>query len=177
MSIFKDIQRDPDVCNNCFRRTHTRYSREYAVDWVYDPSERDYDFWPRLVDHGEEVRRRRGETTKVPDETPAGGMTTTCKCGVQYVPPEDLADDETWKIRPMPKRLFFEAAERLADRVSEHDAVASLDRDDFLALLDEWKSDPDEQFRDDRLFERAVERTVTKHAADDGSQDAARNVP
>ena len=160
MSVFKSIQRDPDICSNCFRRTHDRFDRRYAVDWVYDPSEQDYDFWPRLVDRGESVRRRRGATTKVPADEASQGLVTTCECGARWQPPEELDDDETWKFRPLDRDAFFETAGRLADRVREIPRVESFDEQTYWSILEDRKTDPDEQFADDDIFQEAVERST-----------------
>lgn len=145
-SPFKEVQKDPDVCSNCFRRTHTRWNRKYAVDFWWTGSE--YEFWPRRVDRGEEIRRIRGTTVKVPEGEPSHGEKTVCACGRQYSP------DHEWKTRPLDKKTFFEYADRLVDRFNE--MGVDFDEDAFYDQLDAKKSDPDQQFADDRIYHEAI---------------------
>ncbi len=167
-SIFTDIQQDRHICSNCFRRTHDTVERRYAVDWVWDPSEQSYDFWPRLVDRGQSTRRDRSSTVRVPadDGYSAHGEQTICACGARRRPPDDLDEGETWKFRPLEKPMFFEYAERLADRVESRPSVIELDRDVFWDTLDSLKTDPDEQFADDRIFRHAVDAAAVVETTD-----------
>lgn len=160
---FDAIQDDPDVCNNCFRRTHERYDREYAVDWVWNPSTQEYDFWPRPVERGITRRRRPAET----DRIPAGdrhGMRTICECGVRHVPEDEREGD--WKIRPLPKDLFFDYAEILAERVRELGYYFDSYR--YEETLAELKSHPEWASRDDDIFRRAVGAATAEGGTESG---------
>lgn len=162
-SPFKEVQTDHDVCSNCFRRTHGRYERNYRLETYHDDEEgewsvRPVDVSPLILEiNGEEVElggysdhvfRNPEETTKIPEKGAIRGLRTICKCGFRYKP----GDDE-WRNRPLDKRTFFEYADHLAKRLRENGV--EFDEDAFYEILDQLKSDPDEQFADDRIFEKA----------------------
>lgn len=95
-------------------------------------------------------------TQQIPESGAHRGMRTVCECGFRWGPEHEV---EEWKNRPLKKRQFFECAKRLVQRFEE--AGASFDEDSFFEQLDEMKSDPDEQFADDSIFERAFEYAST----------------
>lgn len=160
------IQQDPDICDNCFRRTHERFERNYRLE-PYQVDFGEWDVRPVQVS-GIEIELPNGDTevlgqppddiygkgenlTSVPADMPAGGVIATCKCGFRWAPQEEV---EEWKNRPLAKKRFFEYAERLKRRLEE--AGVDFDEEAFDRFLDDKKSDPDEQFSDDTLYARAV---------------------
>lgn len=162
MSAFEDVRQDPDICSNCFRRMRNRYERNYRLEPVRKDGE-----WEMIpvdvqgltitVDGEEEeiggfdddVYRNPETTTKIPERGAHRGMRTVCDCGYRH------RSDGDWKNRPLDKRTFFEYAERLADRFEEKGV--GFDREEFFERLDTLKSDPDEQFADDRMFLKAID--------------------
>lgn len=171
--VFKDIQRDPDICTNCFRRMRDRSERNYRLEPYWDDSGEgngEWDVRPVNVEgieieiNGEKellggfediVTRRREETYKIPERGGHRGMRTVCKCGFRYVPDRELPDGESWKNRPLRKSTFFDYAEHLEERLQEKGVTFS--QDVYYETLDDLKTDPDEQFADDRMFREAIE--------------------
>lgn len=177
--MFHDIQTDPDVCSNCFRRTHDRYERNYRLEvmqvendegkleWTtvpvevsgieyekFDPDKQEM-VTEEIGGFDDRVFRRAENTTKIPEKGAIRGMRTICECGFRYVPDAMLGEDETWKNRPLDKKTFFEYADHLIERLRE--SGASIDEETYYEELDRMKSDPDQQFQDDGMFEKAIE--------------------
>lgn len=149
-SGFRTVQSHRDVCGNCFRRTHNTYERNYAVDTVraepFEPAE----IWLREVDLPDIKIPVKENRVPVPRDLAAHGTVNYCKCGQ---PPGD-------QFRPLPKDVFFDYAEHLYQRYVEFGIP--VDRNTFFTKLDELKSDPDRQFADDRLYEKATEYAVKR---------------
>lgn len=170
--IFNDvILQDPDICSNCFRRTHDRYERNYRLETVQvedDDGKMEWTVQPINVSAVEitlpdgtteeiggmddDVYKLPENVTKIPETGARRGLRTVCKCGFRWGP-QEVTDQ--WKNRPLDKKTFFEYADRLFDRL--HEAEVSLNEDEFFDKLDELKSNPDEQFADDHIFSKAVE--------------------
>lgn len=167
-AIFDTIQADPDICSNCFRRTHKRFERNYRVE-TYQDDEGEWDVRPVEVQGIEitlpggdtqilggkpdRVFRQGEQTTKVPERGAHRGLRTVCVCGFRWGPQEVV---EEWKNRPLNKKTFFEYADRLLERVRENGV--DLDEDTYYEELDEMKSDPDQQFADDDMYRDALHR-------------------
>lgn len=142
-SAFKEIQRDPDVCNNCFRRRYQRFERNYIVDQYKG------DVWVREVDGLPDQRFPNDEhNSEIPHERLTSGTRNACACGFSY-------GDE---LRPLPKSLFFEYAEHLIQRL--HEDGVSFDSATYYDELSRLKSDPAEQFADDRMYMKAIASAV-----------------
>lgn len=168
-TIFSDlIQGDPDICDNCFRRTRDRYERNYRVEPYFDEEEGEWDVHAIDVQaielddgtliggYDDNVFRRSEETERIPERGGYRGMVTICECGFRWVPEHIM---EEWKNRPLDKSTFFEYLERLCERLRE----AGVDFDDALLydIADDLKSDPDEQFADDRIYSEAIEKSAS----------------
>ena len=184
---FENIQKDPDICSNCFRRTHDRYERNYRLETYFDHEEGEWSVRPvniqgiTITVGGEEtviggmdddVYRNREETMKIPERGAIRRMRTVCKCGFRYLPYQDREPKENchcdeedcdcrkdWKNRPLNKSRFFEIAERIRDRLHENDV--SFSEDAYFAKLEELKSEPSEQFADDDIFRKACQYAST----------------
>lgn len=144
---FRRIQSHGDVCGNCFQRTHHTFERNYAVD-VVDPDPEDPEFWFRQIDAPDRPYPVDRRLDSVPGDLPTEGVYSVCKCG--YPPGEQR--------RPLPKSLFFEYARNLRKRYSEFGIP--LHEPTFWTELEALKSDPSEQFADDRLYEEATIRAI-----------------
>jgi hypothetical protein len=172
MSLFKEIQNDPDVCSNCFRQTHDRIEQNYRLEVYFNEDEGEWDVTPVDV-QGVEIELPNGETeviggkddrvyrkpeytTKMPESGAHRGIRTICQCGYRWGPKREI---EEWKNRPLGKKKFFEIAERLLARVRE--AGATIDEDAYNEKLDAMKSNPDQQFADDRIFDAAVSYAIS----------------
>lgn len=150
MGLFKEIQRDPDVCSNCFRRTHDRFENNFKVSQSHG------ELYIDPVDgYDDSVYRYDDQTDRIPERGAYRGMTTVCNCGFRYEP------DTEWKNRPATKTDLLEYAGRLADRFEE--SGAGFEREEMLDEVYRLKSDPDEQFRDDDILERAFRHASAIH--------------
>lgn len=174
MSAFEEVRSDPDVCSNCFRRTHDRYERNYRLEvvqkededgklrWTVEPVEvtqevkRVFDpVQQEVVEELEaaietDVYKLPENVIRIPERGGHRGFVTACECGFRYSPESD------WKNRPLDKSTFFDYAENLLARLRE--SGASIDEDTYFEELDARKSDPDNQFADDRIFREAIEQ-------------------
>lgn len=160
MSAFKEIQRDPDVCSNCFRRTHDRFENNFIVRQDHGEL-----YIEEVEDQDDSVYRRHQDTMRIPEKRVYGGMTTVCECGFRYEP------DAEWKNRPAPKGTLMRYAENLARRLEE--AGVGFDHEEFLDIVREWKSDPGRQFRDDELLDEAVSEASARHRIRNGRRAGA----
>lgn len=146
-SLFRKVQSDSDICGNCFRRTHNRFRRNYAVD-VYKVDDFEWDTWARPVDLPDDVVAFKPNRDTVPATSVTRGLHGVCKCG--------FPSGE--QLRPLPKSLFFSYAGNLLRRYSELGIL--FDEMRFFELLKTYKSDPSEQFADDRLYDKATNETL-----------------
>lgn len=148
---FSTVQTHPDVCGNCFRRTHHTFERNFAVEHMKVDGE--WETWFRKVDLPDRSYSVDRNRTPVPKDLSSKGTVKICVCG--YPPGE--------QYRPLPKRLFFEYADNLYERYIEFGY--NIDEETFFTELEALKTDPDKQFADDRIFETATGRALT------GSED------
>lgn len=144
---FRRIQRNGDVCGNCFRRLRQTFPRNYALE-LFQNDDGEWDFWPRKIDAPDRSYTVDDSVTEVPGDLASDGVQKRCKCG--YPAGEQR--------RPLDKKAFFEYAENLAQRYDEFGI--EFHRPTFFTELDALKSDPSEQFADDRLYEEATIRAI-----------------
>lgn len=145
-SIFKDnVQRHPDICNNCFRRTRERSEINYinikgVPHHVRDSTsaivsdDLDYAKWSKFY----------------PGPDVGDGVIPYCECGFSK-PGFDNS-------RPLDKMTFLEYGKNLADRYEE--MGLDFEREKLLDELYELKSEPDNQFRDDEMYRKATDVAV-----------------
>lgn len=150
-SVFQErIQEDPDICNNCFRRTHDRFVNNYSVD-TYEG-----ELWIKKIEGvSDSLYRHDDDTDRIPADKMTAGQKTVCVCGFRPFS-QDHESDSDWKDRPLSKERCLAHAHRLHARLSE--AGIEIDKDCFLDVLESLKSDPDNQFADERLYQQAIER-------------------
>jgi hypothetical protein len=161
------IQRDPDICSNCFRRTHDRYERNYRLETYFNDEKGEWDVRPVDItgieievngetevigDMDDDVWRHPDSTLKIPEQGGHRGKVTICECGFRYSP--ILPDDEC-KNRPLDKSTFFDHADRLIARL--HEAEVDLNTEVLYDELERRKSNPDNQFADDDIYAKAVQ--------------------
>ena len=146
-SLFRKVQSDDDICGNCFRRTHNSFQRNYAVD-IYKVDHFEWETWARKVDLPDDRIPEWENRESVPATPVTLGMRGLCACG--FPPGEQL--------RPLPKSLFFEYANHLIDRYSE--IGIQFDETRFLDVLKKRKTDPSEQFADDKLYDEATDESL-----------------
>lgn len=150
----KRVQRDPGVCNNCYRRYRDHYDDEY----VYLPDKDEIRHVRRSIEpiFSGESRSTESATT-IPKEPVSHGLGTICECGQ----PSGI------QIRPLKKRMLAEYGENVLERLEEIEIP--IDGEAFRERLMDLKSDPDEQFADDRIIMKAIE-TARKDAPSAGGR-------
>ncbi len=178
-AIFQEvIQQDRGICGNCFRRTHGHYERNYKLETVQQEDDDGKLRWTKVPvkvsgveitwPNGEtetvggvedDVYKHPDNTTKVPEKGALRGLRTVCECGFRWAPEHEI---EEWKERPLAKKKFFEYADNLVERCNE--AGVTIDEDALYEYLDAKKSDPNEQFADDRLYAHAIHHASTVSA-------------
>lgn len=141
--VFRDlIQADPNICNNCFRRTHETYERNYAVDTYRDGG--DTKLWARQIEAPD--RSYPESVTYIPNDLASHGTSVVCECGC----PE--------AIRPVSTRKAISHAKRLCDRLEEKGV--DFDEDTVLDVTRELLSQPENQGTQDDVFKYAVTRST-----------------
>lgn len=182
--MFNEIRSDKDVCENCFQRTRERYERNYRLETYFDDEDGEWSVRPvdvqgitltvgnddvTLGGFDDDVYRRRESTMTLPERGSHRGMRTICDCGFRYSDTD--SEEGTWKNRPLDKRTFFDYAEHLVERMDEKGV--SYCEDTLFKELDHMKSDPEQQFDDDSIYKKAIERSIiaeqTKQKAAPGS--------
>ena len=137
MDLFKEIQRDRFICNNCFRRIHDVFERNYAV------RSNGGTLYAEEIDAPPEIRPTL-DATRMPANRLTAGTRIVCYCGMSCA-----------KQRPLNKTAFIRYGKRLANRIEEVGFV-DFDRDLFFDELIRAKRDPSRQFADDRLYQEAT---------------------
>ena len=145
MQFVEYIQQDNDICNNCFRRTHVTYERNFAVDNVGD------ELWLRKVELSDRSWRLPDETTKAPLGTVTDGESVTCKCGAGHV----------MTIRPVDTQTAIEYAKRIAKRLEEKGV--NHDTDVLLDTVRRKMQEPDKQGKQDNDVFGASVRQACKY--------------
>ncbi len=144
--VFKDlVQRDSDICNNCFRRTHDTYERNYAIDTFRDGNETK--LWAREVDLPDRSWPRIDQVTYVPGDDASEGTHLICRCGVSGDP-----------IRPVSTDVAMKYAKRIVDRLAEKNV--DFDSDTLLDTVRHKLKQPEYQGRQDEVFSDAVVQSI-----------------
>lgn len=140
------IQQNPNVCSNCFRRTHVRFRlthRYQTYDGELVCEEVDGEAYPKPR------RARKGVTVRdvfPADQAASTHETNRCPCG---------AYSNYTTLRPLDKDRLIEYGQRVAEEFNRQEDVR-FDDDAFFDTLRELKSNPDRQFEDDSIFTEAV---------------------
>lgn len=143
---FQDlIQRDSDICNNCFRRTHDTFERNYVVDTFREGNETK--LWAREVELPDRSWVCPDEITFVPGDEASDGTYVSCKCGIRGDP-----------IRPVKLGHAMEHVKRIAERLDEKGV--NFDHDVLLDTVRYKLSEPDNQGTQDTVFAESVELAI-----------------
>lgn len=143
--LFKDfIQRDSDICNNCFRRTHETYERNYAKR-TYRRGGETHIWWDQ-VELPPESYTRFEEVDFIPADLASHGTHVTCICGIP--------DTE----RPVKRETALDYASRIAERFEEK--RFDVDEDALVDHVKEELQRPEMQGRQDDVFAAATEQAV-----------------
>lgn len=154
-TLFDDVQQDSDVCNNCFRRTHSTYERNFVVDTFRPPGSNTSELWAREVDLPDRAWTEPGKTDYVPQDPASRGTSVTCICGTGDA------------MRPVSKDDAMEHAKRLYERLREYGA--DVDRGVLLDEVRARMSEPENQCRFDSELKEAVTVAQCSNVSDDGS--------
>lgn len=145
------IQKDSDICNNCFRQTHDTYERNYAVDTVGRGEEQT--FWAREVDLPDRSWTIPGQTCYIPSEPSSQGTFVSCVCGIGD------------SLRPVQLDVAMEYGKRICERLAEKDV--EFDEDRLLDTLREEMQKPENQGKQDTVFSVAVNEAMTSWTSND----------
>jgi len=144
---FKElVQRDKDVCNNCFRRTHDTIERNYAKR-AFKNSDGEPDVWWEEVDLPSMRFVRSTRVEHMYPDSDDGATIQSCKCGQRGIP-----------LRPVELEVAMTYAKRVATRLDEKNI--DFDRD---TLLDRVRMDmqrPENQSRLDSVLGHAVQGAI-----------------
>lgn len=160
VSVFKKIvQRNPEICNNCFRRWRRLYDRNYVVE---------SDGYVRPV--RDTVRDINSPSVYSVDDTTedfqheeCGGKTFVCECG-----------HLSGTTRPVSVDTGIEMAHRLASLLD--DEGIAFDQDVLFDHVRTELTQPENQGRQDSVFDDAV--TAAVEASDStgcGSNDTTED--
>lgn len=144
-SPFKDlIQRDNDICNNCFRKTHDTIERNFAIDTYRDGGESE--LWARKTDLPDRSWKLEHNTTYIPAEPASQGTYVSCKCGIDT-------------MRPVPTEMAMRFSKRLCDRLYEK--RVDFDSDVLLDTVRRKMQQPSKQGKQDEgVFSEAVNKAI-----------------
>lgn len=135
--LFKEVQEDSDICNNCFRRTHVTYERNFSVTTFNG------ELWAKEIEAPDRSYKLPDQTTYVPGVNASEGTHVYCTCGCYEA------------IRPVTTQRAMEHAKRLYDRLEEMGADVGRD-----VLLDEVRhrvTQPENQCQLDSVLSEAVQ--------------------
>lgn len=139
------IVEEPDICCNCFRLIRKRRPIE-QVNVKGQAQE--------LRDSIQGIIKDDNDYAQHADfcdgDKPTDGQVPYCDCGIV------LPGFKTQ--RPMSKRRFMEGAERLVVRFTE--LGASFDEEEFLDYCRDLKSQPENQFNEERMYRKAIEHAI-----------------
>lgn len=144
---FKElIQRDSDICNNCFRKTHQTVERNYAKrTFINDDGKSD--IWWEEVDLPSMRFTRTDEVTHMYSDRDDGQTVRSCKCGMRNIP-----------LRPVSLDNAMSYAKRVSERLTEK--CIDFDRDVLLDCVREDMQKPENQCRLDTVLGDAVRRAI-----------------
>lgn len=136
-SIFcKKVEYNPDICTNCYRRLSYKSSP--------------HESYPKCVtDHKEYTDNV--DFAYFDDEDKTGRPSvhrSYCECG--FV--------DSGKIRPLDTEELIQVSVRVLDRFNEEEV--EIDEDIFFSQVREEKSNPDNQFNEEVILEKAAEESI-----------------
>lgn len=135
-TFYRKIESNPNICTNCYRRISQEIEPHETMPECVT-AEREYQ---DSVYFGYFDDRHKSGRPSV--------QRSFCKCG--FV--------DAGKIRPLDKKELMEVAVRVRDRLEEEEI--QFDEDIFFDCVKAEKSDPDNQFNEEAILEKAIERSL-----------------
>lgn len=138
-TFYKKVEDDNNICKNCYRRlTHESFPYHTMPDCV--TVKREYTDNADFNYFGDEDNSGRPSILR-----------SYCKCG--------FVDDG--KIRPLNKSKLLEVAGRVFDRLEEENV--EVDESVYFSTVREKKENPDNQFNEEVIIERAIEKALIEN--------------
>lgn len=139
------VQRDPDICNNCFRLTAVTEQRGAVRDTFREDGETHV--WWREVELPNRRWDRNDTTSYQQDDRLTQGTIRSCVCGLRGYP-----------LRPVDRETAMSYVERIADRLDEKDITFSPDR----LRIEAWSrlTEPEWQGKQDSAIGAALEVAI-----------------
>lgn len=132
----EEIEHDPNICTNCYRRIRFRLT----------PHETMPDTVSGILEYPDSTSFAYFE-----DKQESGNPSVKksyCECG--------FVDEG--KIRPLSKNEMTNVAKRVHERLREKDI--EHDEDKFFSVVRDEKSDPEMQFNEEKILEKAIEKSM-----------------
>lgn len=153
-NIFTDeIDDEPGICNNCFKRTHEvaemRYPQQVKNRPIVGTALRNERFFS-IPENTEKVY----PVWEQPAHHPAGK--NACECG---------SISQSVKVRPLSKSDAIEYTENIAKRLSEKSIIFSEDM--LFDHVRREKEKADRQHEDDEIFAEAVSKAISHGYAEE----------
>ena len=127
------VEHNNNICSNCYRR----------LSVTLEPHRELPDCVTNHIEYSDSVEFGYFEGRK-PNSSHPSVKKSYCECGVV---------DES-KIRPLSKDELMESAHRVRERLEEQDV--ELDVDEYYSFIREEKSNPQNQFNEEKILEKAV---------------------
>lgn len=146
--IIQDLQRDPAICGNCFRRKYDVVEKNYTIEGFGERH-----IWPKEVADNDEldIVWYDENIERIPSEQ-YRGMVNICVCGHRH------SHEYDWRKRSLSKKETYKTAARVLERIEEYGL--EFDEEVFWDTLKPLKKDPDMQFAADNLFMLAIEEAA-----------------
>lgn len=152
-SFFKEeVQKDPEVCNNCFRRCRHVWKPTHWLEPITveeDEQKVDTVVVSRVRDSVPVASRNQ----PILQETERDPVGSPCRCGSFNVTTVTRNAGDA-----LTKRECLLLADRLADRIEEK--ASGFNREAFIKSVNRLKSDEKLSNQDDEIFRRATEQGI-----------------
>lgn len=137
-TFVEEIEEDANICNNCYRRV-----RQFK-----EPAEQMPDSVSSIVEY--EKHASFGYFDDYDFSGRPSEKKSYCKCGA--------VDWDDARIRPISSEEMSNIARRLSERLSEKDIEHK--KEVLISVVEEKKDKPEYQFREEKVFEEAVEEAI-----------------
>lgn len=149
-SVFvRKIESDSNICSNCFRKIREHHETKHDVASSITEYEDDVDFsyFDDFVDTG------RPNIHKA-----------YCPCGA--------VDWNDVRVRPLDMEQMMQAGTRIVKHLMEKGYI--VDEERFFEIIEEEANLPENQFREEVVFEEAVSKTTSKEETDEDDSDSSQ---
>ncbi len=145
--FFRRIESNSDICSNCYRRVrYTIPSRDFLPEFMNESNKEM---------HSDEMEYDPDVDGDFFDDQRSGRPSVFqryCPCG---------AVDLDLKLRPMDKDEVMDVAQRIEKHLLEQEV--EFDIDTFYDSVRSEKSNPDNQFNEEKIFEVSIERAISEN--------------